>query len=80
MPAHKVFVPVALVPTDHDCAKLEGYSLLLYSDKGLHLCAVESFFYEMPLIAFYFCYSESVFMQKNKISHTRQVAKMRSVL
>lgn len=44
MPAHKVFVPVALVPTDHDCAKLEGYSLLLYSDKGLHLCAVESFF------------------------------------
>lgn len=45
MPAHKVFVPVALVPTDHDCAKLEGYSLLLYSDKGLHLCAVESFFF-----------------------------------
>lgn len=39
MPAHKVFVPAALVPTDHDCAELEGYSLWLYSDKGLHLCA-----------------------------------------
>lgn len=32
----------------------------------------------MPLIAFYFCYSESVFMQKNKISHTRHVTKIQN--
>lgn len=37
MPTHKVFVLVTLMSTDHNCAKLEGYSMLLYLDKGLYL-------------------------------------------
>lgn len=34
LPTHKVFVLVTLMPTDHNCAKLEGSSMLLYLDIG----------------------------------------------
>lgn len=37
MPAHKVFVLITLMSTDHDCAKLEDCSMLLYVDKGLYV-------------------------------------------
>lgn len=37
MPTHKVFVLVTLMMTGHNCVKLEDYSMLLYSDKGLYV-------------------------------------------
>lgn len=63
MPTHKVFVPVTLMSTDHNCAKLEGYSMLLHLDKGLYLlCGGMFFVFLMILIAFLFVV-ESAFMQ-----------------
>lgn len=42
LPTHKVFVLVALMSTDHNCAKLEGCSMLLYLNIGRLFAFVDS--------------------------------------
>lgn len=62
MPTHKVFVLVTRMSTDHHCAKLESYSMLLYLNKRLYLLC-SGMFYEMMLIDTD-CIFEYVFMQR----------------
>lgn len=62
MPTHKVFVLVTLMSTDRNCAKLEGYSMLLYLDKGLYLLCSGMFVFN-DFDCFFICSFVSMFVQ-----------------